>query len=79
MEKKPLKPAQVLRPPALPKKYQGRFLPESQLAAFGRYSQLSLAHEQFIGQIAERVSFDQMLIPKPLHALQFILGLMRMR
>jgi uncharacterized protein YjbI with pentapeptide repeats len=62
MQKKPLQHTQALRAPALPKKYQGRSLPQAQLDALGRYSQLSLAHEQFVGQVVERVSFDQMLM-----------------
>jgi uncharacterized protein YjbI with pentapeptide repeats len=62
MQNKPYKAAQLLKPPALPKKYAGRSLPQEQLEAFGRYSQFSLAHEQWIGQSAERISFDQMLL-----------------
>lgn len=69
MQNKPQKPVQMPRPPALPKKYLGRSLPQGQLASFGRYTQLSLAHEQWVGQIAERLSFDQILAKQvSLHA-----------
>lgn len=63
------KPVQVLKPPALPKKYVGRSLPREQLEAFGRYSQLSLVHEQWTGQSIERISLDQILLKQvSLHA-----------
>lgn len=61
MQTRPTKPVRALKSPVLPKKFLGRSLPQGQLAAFGRYSQLSLAHEQFAGQTAERLSFDQTL------------------
>lgn len=61
MQNKVQKPVQMPRPPALPKKYLARSLPEGQLAAFGRYAQLALTHEYYPGQIAERLSFDQVL------------------
>lgn len=62
MQNKLQKPGQAPRQPALPKKYLGRSLPQGQLDTFGRYSQLSLAHEQYSGQAAERLSFEQMLL-----------------
>lgn len=62
MQNKLQRSTQLPRPPLLPKKFIGRVLPEGQLASFGRYSQLSLAHEQFIGQTAERLSFEQILL-----------------
>jgi uncharacterized protein YjbI with pentapeptide repeats len=69
MQNKSQRPIQPLKPPALPKKFLGRTLPEGQLAAFGRYSQLALTHEQFVGQTAERLSFDQILFRQgSLHA-----------
>lgn len=61
MQNKPLKAVQMPRPPALPRKYAARSLPQGQLEAFGRYGQLSLAREQWIGQSAERLSFEQTL------------------
>jgi uncharacterized protein YjbI with pentapeptide repeats len=69
MQNKPAQASRLPKPPALPKKYPGRTLPEAQLTSFGRYGQLSLAHEQFIGQTAERLSFEQMLLKQvSLHA-----------
>src|SRR5579872_4149456 len=62
MQNKPLKAVQLPKPPALPKKYSGRSLPQGQLTAFGHYSQLSLNHEGYSSQIAEHVAFEQMLL-----------------
>ncbi len=61
MQNKPLKAVQMPRPPALPRKYTARVLPQGELEAAGHYSQLSLAHERWIGQSAERISFEQVL------------------
>lgn len=61
MQNKTSRPVPTLKPPALPKKFLGRALPEPRLANFGRYSQLSLTHEQFSGQSADRLSFEQMV------------------
>ena len=62
MQSKPRISTQPLKAPLLPKKFLGRALPDPQLAAYGRYSQLHLAREQFTGQIAERLSFEETLL-----------------
>lgn len=62
MEKKSPKVLPQPKPPALPKKYLGRILSPSQLESLGRYTQLSLTHDQWIGQSAEHILFDQMLL-----------------
>ncbi|MGH2506685.1 MAG: pentapeptide repeat-containing protein [Ktedonobacteraceae bacterium] len=51
----------TLKPPVLPKKFLGRTLPGGQLVPYGRYGQLSLTREQFNGQHAEHLSFEEML------------------
>ncbi len=63
------KTVQSLKAPVLPIKFQGRALPGEQLAAHGRYGQLHLAREQFGGQVAERLSFEETLLKQvSLHA-----------
>lgn len=69
MQSKLPRTVQPLKAPLLPKKFLGRALPEAQLAAHGRYSQLHLAREQFTGQVAERLSFEETLLKQVgLHA-----------
>lgn len=63
MEKnQPQRPMQPLKAPGLPKKFVGRTLSGAQLAAYGRYAQLGLTSEQFSGQFAEHLSFEETLL-----------------
>lgn len=69
MQSRTQKTVQPLKPPALPKKFLGRALPGGQLAAYGRYDQLNLVREQFIGQVAERLAFEESFLNQvSLHA-----------
>ncbi len=69
MQSKPQRSLQPPKPPVLPRKFLGRTLPGEQLAAYGRYGQLSLTREQFSGQLAERLSFEETLLKQvSLHA-----------
>lgn len=62
MEQKSTRIVPTITPPALPRKFPGRALPTPLLETYGRYSQISLIQERFDEQVAERLSFEQMLL-----------------
>lgn len=78
MQQKSSKNGTFPRSPNLPKRFDGRSLPGPLLEPYGRYSGLSLAHDQLSAQSAEHLSFEQMLLKQVnLHGSELTLAQMR--
>ncbi len=59
MQSKVPKSERIVKAPLLPKRMAGKSLPPGQLLKHEHYSQLALTQDQWIGQTAERVTFEQ--------------------